>query len=149
MEGLRFECQPGCTKCCDTRGFVYITADDLVRMAAFTGLTPEEFEARYVYRTRHLLRLRKPRNKQCHFLLEGGCAVHPVKPVQCRLYPFWPEFLEYRDLWVEEGKKCPGIDKGPLVQIGQAMEIASGMKTAYPAIYGCSSSFKASSTDAA
>jgi uncharacterized protein len=135
-EGLRFACQPGCTKCCDTHGFVYITPDDLVRIAAYLGMTASDFEAKYVFRTRHLLRLRKPRRSQCHFLTESGCSVHAVKPAQCRLYPFWPELVAYRDIWEYEGtRRCPGIGKGELVQIGTAMEIAHEMKTAYPEFY--------------
>jgi Fe-S-cluster containining protein len=132
---LRFACQPGCTKCCDVRGVVYITEDDLQRMALYEGLKPKAFEKKYVVRYKRLLRLRKPRRSQCHFLQAGGCSVHPVKPVQCRLYPFWPELVENRQNWNTEGKMCPGIGKGDLIQIGTACETASEMKTAYPAIY--------------
>jgi uncharacterized protein len=135
-DGLRFECQPGCIRCCDTHGYVYITERDLNRLAEYTGMTAPEFEAKYVFRTRHLLRLRKPRKRQCHFLTNTGCSVHPAKPVQCRLYPFWPELVMHRDVWEYEGKrKCPGIGKGELIQIGAAMEIAQEMKTAYPGFY--------------
>jgi Fe-S-cluster containining protein len=148
MDGLRFECQPGCTNCCRTHGFVYITPEDLVRIAAHLGMTPELFEAKYVFRTKHLLRLRKPREKQCHFLTDRGCTVHAAKPVQCRAYPFWPEFVQYRDLWEEEGKKCPGINQGPLVQIGTALELAAEMEASYRGIYG-TSSLLTPSTDAA
>lgn len=135
-DGLRFECQAGCIRCCDTRGFVYITELDLLRIAAHLELEPSEFERRYVYRTAHSLRLRKPRHSQCHFLTPQGCGVHRVKPVQCRTYPFWPEYVEHRDIWEYEGKrKCPGIGKGPLIQIGNAMEIAQEMRSAYPQHY--------------
>jgi Fe-S-cluster containining protein len=135
MDGLCFQCQPGCTNCCRTHGYVYITEQDLIRIAEYLGMTPAQFEAKHVYRTRHQLRLRKPRHKQCQFLLDTGCSIHAVKPTQCRLYPFWPELLEYRDIWDYEGKKCPGINQGPLIQIGEAMEIASEMKKAYPFTY--------------
>jgi Fe-S-cluster containining protein len=132
---LRFACQQGCTKCCEVHGFVYITEQDLSRMAEYAGLTKKAFESAYVLRFRHILRLRKPRGSQCYFLKEGGCSVHPVKPTQCRLYPFWPELVENRSNWQAEGKRCPGIGKGELVQIGEACETADEMKTAYPLIY--------------
>jgi Fe-S-cluster containining protein len=132
---LRFACQSGCTKCCEVHGFVYITENDLRRIAAYVGLTPTAFEKRYVVRFKRLLRLRKPRRAQCHFLTKGGCSVHPVKPVQCRLYPFWPELVEQRAHWEAERRMCPGIGKGELIQIGVACETAAEMKTAYPAIY--------------
>ncbi len=132
---LQFACQPGCTRCCDVRGFVYITEDNLRNMAAYLGMTASAFEARYVLRFKKLLRLRKPKKSQCHFLEAGGCRVHPVKPVQCRLYPFWPELIEDRDVWEAERKACPGIGQGELVQIGVACETAAEMRVAYPHMY--------------
>jgi Fe-S-cluster containining protein len=136
MEGLRFACVRGCTNCCNVRGFVYLTEKDLVRAARFLGMSATDFEARYVYRTRHQLRLRKPRNSQCNFLEGNGCRIHPAKPTQCRLFPFWPELVENRNAWEEAARSCPGIGSGPLVQIGEALEIAHEMRTAYPSIYG-------------
>jgi uncharacterized protein len=132
---LRFSCVPGCTKCCDTEGFVYLSEADLVRAAEYVGMTPAEFEAKYVYRTRTLLRLRKPRHKQCPFLLADGCGIHPAKPTQCRLYPFWPELVENRREWRTAGRMCPGIGTGQLIQIGTAVETADEMRTAYPGLY--------------
>jgi Fe-S-cluster containining protein len=132
---LRFSCQPGCTKCCETVGYVYFTDDDIARAADFLGLTAAEFEQRYIYRTRYLRRMLKPKTAQCHFLREGGCSIHPVKPVQCRVYPFWPEMVEDRRAWRREARVCPGIGTGDLIQIGDALEVASEMRTAYPAMY--------------
>ncbi len=129
---LRFACQPGCTRCCEVTGYVYFTAADVLRAAQLLGLTGEEFERRYIYRTRHLRRMRKPRRGQCHFLGEEGCRIHPVKPVQCRLFPFWPELVESRAAWRATARWCPGIGQGELIQIGTALERAEEMKTAYP-----------------
>lgn len=135
MDGLRFSCVPGCTNCCDQRGFVYLTADDLRRAARFLGISAEEFESRYVYRTKYRLRLRKPRDRQCPFLAGSGCSIHPAKPTQCRLFPFWPELVEDREAWSEAGRLCPGIGMGRLYQIGTALETAAEMKRAYPRLY--------------
>jgi Fe-S-cluster containining protein len=135
LTSLRFECQSGCTNCCRQHGYVYLTPADLNRAAAFLGLTAEEFERKYVYRTKHFLRLRKPRNSTCHFLLDNGCGIHPAKPTQCRLFPFWPETVASRDEWKRTAAYCPGIGTGPLIQIGTALEISSEMKQSYPAMY--------------
>ncbi len=135
---LRFSCQPGCSKCCEVSGFVYLTEADISRIAVHLGLAEDEFERAYVYRTRHQRRLRKPRGKdrQCPFLRDSLCSIHAVKPVQCRLFPFWPELVSDRRAWGETGRWCPGIGQGPLIQIGTALEIADEMRTAYPEAYG-------------
>ena len=134
-QALRFECQPGCTECCTQRGFVYLTEDDLVRMAEFLAMTPAVFERRYVYRTRNRLRLRVPRDSQCSFLRGEGCSIHPVKPTQCRIFPFWPELVESRREWNKTARYCPGMGKGPLVQIESARGQARQMRDAYPGMY--------------
>jgi hypothetical protein len=135
MTGLRFECQPGCTNCCRQKGFVYLTEADLIRIAQFVGMKLAEFERAYVYRTKHLLRLRMPRHTQCHFLREGGCSIHPVKPTQCRIFPFWPELVDDKREWRKTAAWCPGIGKGELVQIDTARALAGEMRSAYPGMY--------------
>lgn len=135
VDSLRFACQPGCTRCCDRQGFVYLTEADAKKAAAFLQLTVEEFEATYVYRTRHQRRLRKPRGSQCTFLTAEGCRIHPAKPTQCRLFPFWPNLVQSRAEWARTAKWCPGIGQGQLVQIGEALERAAEMHTAYPGFF--------------
>jgi len=132
IEGLRFQCQRGCTKCCDQEGFVYLTENDLINAARYLQMTPAAFEERYVYRTRFQRRLRKPRRSQCSFLTAEGCSIHAVKPTQCRLFPFWPQLVESPKEWKKTGEWCPGIGQGELIQIGEALERAEEMKTAYP-----------------
>ena len=135
MEAVRFACQPGCTNCCRRQGFVYLTEDDTRRAAEFLGLERDEFEQRYVYRTRRLRRLRVAGHAPCPFLLDDGCRIHPAKPTQCRLFPFWPELVEDKRAWKTTAIECPGIGQGPLIQIQSAREIAGEMRTAYPSSY--------------
>jgi Fe-S-cluster containining protein len=135
MNELRFACQRGCTACCQQKGFVYLTGNDVARAAAFLGMTEEAFEKQYVYRTKNLRRLRTPRASQCRFLREDGCAIHPAKPTQCRIFPFWPELTENRRKWRQTSAWCPGIGKGELVRIEQAQELGREMRTAYPRLY--------------
>ncbi|HZT30822.1 MAG TPA: YkgJ family cysteine cluster protein [Bryobacteraceae bacterium] len=132
---MRFECQPGCTVCCQQKGFVYLTEQDLPRIAHYLGMAPQDFEKRYVYRTRNLRRLRTPRATRCHFLRPEGCAIHPVKPAQCRIFPFWPELVDSAREWHRTGSWCPGIGKGDLVQIEAAREQAREMRESYPGLY--------------
>ncbi len=132
---LRFECQRGCSNCCDQHGFVYLTESDLKRAAKFVGMSARAFEGKYVYRTAHSLRFRKPRDRQCPFLEGHACSIHPAKPTQCRTFPFWPELVEDRAAWKRTAQFCPGIGKGPLIQIGEAMEMSEEQRRAYPDEY--------------
>ena len=116
-------------------GAVYLSENDIRRAAKFVRMSPKAFEAKYVYRTRHLRRFRKPREKQCPFLEANGCSIHPAKPTQCRTFPFWPEIVERRADWNKTARYCPGIGKGELIQIGSAMAIAEEQRRAYPELY--------------
>jgi Fe-S-cluster containining protein len=132
---MRFECQTGCTKCCEQQGFVYLTEDDIPRLAGFLKVSVDAFEQRYVYRTRNQRRLRVPRHAQCEFLKDGGCSVHAAKPLQCAAFPFWPGLVGNKKNWRLTGEWCPGVGKGELVQIKMARAIAREMRDAHPMLY--------------
>jgi Fe-S-cluster containining protein len=132
---MRFECQPGCTNCCRQQGFVHLTDGDVNRIAPFLGMSVRAFRRRYVYRTTNRQRLRVPRGSTCHFLTDQGCSIHAVKPAQCRLFPYWPEFLDDRAELRKIAEWCPGIGKGELIQIGAARQIAQEMRDVYPKLY--------------
>ena len=132
---MRFECQPGCAACCEKQGFVYLTEEDIERAAEFLGLSRKKFEKRYIYRTRNTRRLRTPRQGACVFLHDSRCSIHPAKPTQCRIFPFWPELVESTREWQKAAAWCPGIGKGQLVQIETAREQAQEMRAAYPHMY--------------
>jgi Fe-S-cluster containining protein len=134
-EGLRFECQPGCTACCEQKGFVYLTEGDIERAARYLGMAPVVFERKFVYRTAQRRRLRVPRETQCCFLREGRCRIHPAKPTQCRVFPFWPELVESKAEWKKTARYCPGMGQGPLVQIEVARGLAQEMRAGYPEQY--------------
>jgi hypothetical protein len=135
MDALRFACQRGCVNCCDQEGFVYLSEGDLKRAAKFVKMTVKAFEAKYVYRTKHQLRFRKPAEKQCPFLDSHGCSIHPAKPTQCRTFPFWPEIIEREGTWRATARYCPGIGKGDLIQIADAFAVAEEQRQAYPSMY--------------
>jgi Fe-S-cluster containining protein len=132
---VRFACQPGCTKCCEQQGFVYLTEEDIPRLADYIGMTAEAFELRHVYRTKNQRRLRVPRHAQCEFLKEGGCSVHPAKPLQCRTFPYWPELVGNKTNWKKTAAWCPGIDQGELVNITEARQTAEEMRAGHPGLY--------------
>jgi Fe-S-cluster containining protein len=132
---FRFECQKGCTACCDQKGYVNLTESDIHNIAAFLNMEPSDFERAYIERKPYLRRLRTGRHQPCPFLKDAGCSIHPVKPAQCRLFPFWPNIASSAGSWQQTGAWCPGIGQGPLVQIETVQAAMAEMRQAYPGFY--------------
>ena len=40
------------------------------------------------------------------------CSIYPVRPTQCRTWPFWPENLKTPRHWARAAKNCPGMKNG-------------------------------------
>jgi Fe-S-cluster containining protein len=78
---------------------------------------------------------RAPRDSWGRFLRAEGCSIHPAKPTQCRIFPFWPELTESARKWRQTAAWCPGIGKGELVRIETVRTLAHEMRSAYPSMY--------------
>lgn len=114
-EGLRFACVRGCRRCCGGfPGYVWVTDEEMDRIADFMHIPRDEFRREYVRPAgrRYSLRERVDAHYDCVLLGEQGCLAYPVRPQQCRDYPFWPEVVRSRESWEAEGKRCPGIGEG-------------------------------------
>lgn len=118
--GLRFSCRR-CSHCCkDKPGVVYLSQEDLGRLASWAELSEEQFRLAYCRWIEQedgsfLLSLRELSNYDCVFWKDGGgCEAYEARPVQCRTYPFWTGVLAGQDSWEREGRECPGIGSGEL-----------------------------------
>ncbi len=117
-EGLRFSCLDGCYYCCGVEpGFVFLSLDDLERLAAHLGLDVKGVIENYCHPvhmgTFAYISLNEVENHDCIFLERGkGCKVYAARPLQCVTYPFWASILESREAWEKEKQWCPGLDKG-------------------------------------
>lgn len=115
--GLRFDCT-GCGRCCTGgSGYVWVTADDVSRLADALGLDLDGFGRRYLRRVgeRYAL-LEAPRDGACVFLEADRCSVYAARPSQCRRFPFWESHLASPAAWIAAARECEGIrDEAPLV----------------------------------
>ena len=112
-KGLRFSCQQ-CGRCCRDDGAyteVYITREDIQVMAAHQDLFPHQFRRRHVTSSDKFLVLRSKAGTCC-MLKAGQCRIYPVRPKQCRTWPFWPENLSRRAWYGVVRKRCPGVGQG-------------------------------------
>jgi Fe-S-cluster containining protein len=124
QDGIRFECQ-GDGKCCVTRGrygYVYLSFNDRLRLAAHFHISLTEFTTKYVRKIDGFYEL-KYTDKDCPFLEDNKCAVYASRPWQCRTWPFWPENMD-SDVWMNEVvPSCPGVGRGRLFSAAEIEEI--------------------------
>jgi uncharacterized protein len=109
--GIRFQCQQ-CGRCCTgAPGTIYVAPDEIVLLSAHLHLAEDEFIRRYLYPFKDSFSIGEHPDGRCLFF-DNGCTVYPVRPGQCRTYPFWFDNLRSESRWREIEKKCPGIGQG-------------------------------------
>lgn len=100
MVQVHYECQR-CTACCRWPGEVKIGESEIAALAHFLGLSQETFIQRFTrLRAQRdgLALVDKAGSHECVFLEGGGCAVQPVKPVQCAGFPNAWNFPGWREV---------------------------------------------------
>jgi uncharacterized protein len=132
-DGLRFTCTQ-CGNCCTGGpGYVWITKEEIVDLAEFLKITREQTVERYCRKINGRFSLKESRNAKtggydCVFMQEQmpakpadgqsivqplrTCSIYPVRPVQCRTFPFWDTSLTTPAAWKSVGRQCPGIGQG-------------------------------------
>ena len=118
-EGLQFQCTQ-CGDCCSgDPGVVWMTPDEMKKICEYTGLTETELKVKYSQKIGRKTTLRERDNGDCVFLHETtrGCTIYPVRPAQCRTWPFWNSNLESPATWEEVKRSCPGAGKGKLYNL--------------------------------
>jgi hypothetical protein len=114
-QGLFFRCT-GCGHCCSGYpGYVYLSEQDVDSIAGFLGLDKTRFLRRYTRLVRvfgeQRLSLLEKQPFDCVFW-NGSCTVYPVRPYQCRSFPFWKQNVASPHHWERAGATCPGIGRG-------------------------------------
>lgn len=115
--GLRFSCTQ-CGNCCTGEpGYVWVTREEIGRIARFLGRADDWLPREQLRRVGFKHSLTEKSNGDCIFLkqLENGqrvCGIYPVRPLQCRTWPFWAVNLKSPEAWAEAGGICPGINNG-------------------------------------
>jgi Fe-S-cluster containining protein len=115
-DGLRFECTR-CGHCCTGEpGFVWVSQSEIESIAEFRREPLEEFIAIHTRFGPRGRTLREKANGECIFYdRKSGCTVYPVRPRQCRTWPFWKSNVENPDAWKKTCEICPGAGQGELI----------------------------------
>jgi len=116
-EGLRFSCLR-CGDCCRGEpGYVWITEAEARAAAAHLGIEVADFHRHYVRQVGNRLSLIELPNGDCIFWSPMGCDIYPVRPTQCRTFPFWAEYLSSERAWLQARRRCPGVGSGKLFSL--------------------------------
>jgi len=120
IAGLYFECQQ-CSRCCSgpEEGVIWVTIREIELIADFLKETVGQVRQKYLKRAGlRTTIIEQPVSKDCIFLqkIDGRkkCVIYPVRPNQCRTWPFWSSNLTDPDSWNDVAKKCDGINRGKL-----------------------------------
>jgi hypothetical protein len=139
QRGVRFTCT-GCRYCCAGEpGFVFLTVEDVDRLAGRFHLSREVFLQRYCRTTQSsgfFYSLLEKSDNACIFLTEKGCGVYEDRPLQCRTYPFWIRIMENKESWDEEARRCPGMGHGELHPKEEIEACLTALQHAVPMIKG-------------
>ncbi len=127
-KGLQFECT-GCGRCCTgAPGFVYLSESDIERISNFLKMDKITFIKKYTFQVtvygENRLSLKEKSNYDCIFYRDKKCLIYPVRPYQCRSYPFWKNNIKSRDRWERLSRDCPGIGRGKVYTKEEIEEIA-------------------------
>ena len=117
-DGLYFSCQQ-CGQCCTGEpGYVWVSRVELGLIAKFLKLSEIDLRAGQIRRVGLRLSLKERPNGDYTFLEDGKggqvCKIYPVRPLQCRTWPFWNLNLRSQNSWNQAGTKCCGMNKGEI-----------------------------------
>lgn len=136
-EGLSFSCTCSGNCCTGGPGFIWVDDEEIDRLAAHLKLSREETLRKYTKRVGRKVTIKErktPRGQyDCMFLTEVDptpedkaagqaegrivlrkrvCGIYPVRPLQCRTWPFWDGNLLSKADWDHAAKRCPGMNRG-------------------------------------
>src|SRR6056297_743878 len=117
-KGLYFACL-GCGRCCRGEpGAIWVTKKEIINISNSPDVEEQAFQKKFLTQRWGELSLKEKQNGECIFYNTniGGCGIYSVRPLQCRLYPFWGSILESPSCWEREAGHCPGINNGRLFE---------------------------------
>jgi hypothetical protein len=118
--GLNFQCAQ-CGTCCSGpgEGYIWVVRREIEFIADYLKMPVSQLRKKYLKRVGMRTSIIEDRiTKDCIFLEmvngEKRCGIYPVRPTQCRTWPFWSSNLTSSNAWNEATQRCGGINRGRL-----------------------------------
>ena len=102
-------CEGNC--CTGESGNIFVNHKEMEAIATHLKLSMNEFKEAYLIKRGYKFSIKEHivgESHDCIFFDRKikGCGIYPVRPAQCKSFPFWPHFKTNEDELKEE---CPGI----------------------------------------
>ena len=120
QEGFSFGFNPAACNNCNSRccrgasGNIWVTHREMEAICDFSGTNIIDGLGAYFIKRQNRFSIREKNMSgewHCIFLEFGSkCGIYPVRPLQCRRFPFWPCFKEDTARLTTQ---CPGIVLDP------------------------------------
>jgi len=134
LGGLRFECGQ-CGSCCagPWAGYIWVTRPEIKLIADFLKMPARQLRKKYLRRVGlRTTIIEHNETRDCIFLQQTDvgkkCIIYPVRPSQCRTWPFWADNLKDPAAWEKTCRKCPGVNRGRLYTFNEIQEIRGAAK---------------------
>jgi len=109
--GIDFGCRR-CGACCTgAPGIVRIKDAEISRIAEHLEVSAAVVRDRYLHPWQGGYRIIEMDDGRCVFF-DAGCRIYPVRPSQCRTFPFWISTMRSTARWQATCRACPGIGTG-------------------------------------
>jgi Fe-S-cluster containining protein len=124
---IHFKCKSDCSNCCKVSGGTVLVRDvEIKPIAKHLKISVDEFLKHYTRKEGKHLCLTDHGGSDCIFLKDDKCTIYPVRPFQCRTFPFWPQNLKTEKRWFSIQDECPGIGEGKAFSKEEIMAIFMG-----------------------
>lgn len=106
------KCEGNC--CRMESGYVWVKKADILLISNFSGIDADTLVKEYMVKIGRRLSLKEAKHGDeypCIFfdITSKKCLIYPVRPSQCRTFPFWEEFMGEDEPILSHD--CPGILK--------------------------------------
>ena len=129
-DGLKFKCTR-CGNCCTgAPGVVWVDDAEVRAIADHLDKPIGEIRLLHTRPVRGQVSLTEFANGDCTFFdpKTRGCRVYPVRPKQCRTWPFWRSNIATAEDWQETCKECPGAGTGDLIPLEEIQRRAAAIE---------------------
>jgi len=97
--------------CTGESGYIYLNQKEMEGIAGFLELSMSELKEKYLFKNGYKFSIKEHIVEDSHDCIFfdrkiNGCGIYPVRPAQCRTFPFWSYFKTHKE---ELQAECPGI----------------------------------------